>query len=76
MGAAEGTKMDDDFVEMERVSGVWWMVWLIYCINSIAALCLENGHNVRAGRGVADEDERVPAAESNFACQDGRRQRW
>jgi len=27
MGAAEGTKMDDDFVEMERV---WKLNWMFY----------------------------------------------
>ena len=39
-------------------------------------LWVENGHYLRTDRGVADEDQRVPAAQSDFARQNGGRQRW
>lgn len=62
MGAAEGTKMDDDFVEMERVRNLF-KYYLNFFINSY--LMPENGYYVRVSGRAPDEDERIPPAQSN-----------
>lgn len=82
MGGAEGTKLDLDFMEMERVSNYSDGRFIKVTCGDVHFLTFlndfwtttENRRDGRAGGGVADKNERVPAAESDSTGQDGGRQ--
>lgn len=62
IGGVEGTKLDVDFVDMERVSVLYYTILNIS--HSQLLKCLENRRYLRVGRRTPDENQRVLAAES------------
>jgi hypothetical protein len=65
MGGAEGTKLDLDFMEMERVSE---LLRRSSTQNYFQLLPFpENGRHSGAHRRIADENQRIPSAKSNGA---------
>lgn len=75
VGGAEGTKLDDDFTEMEKARlnpphpGQESQYVLLRCVSSHSHLgspvspLPEGGHHVPGSVGHHDQDHRVPAAE-------------
>lgn len=63
IGGVEGTKLDVDFVDMERVSVLYYKMLNIFH-KQLLPKFLENRRNLRVGRRTPDENQRVLAAES------------
>lgn len=78
MGGAEGTKLDLDFMDMERVSICLNVMlskvaddysWNYFCVVA------ENWRNKWVGRRDTNQNQRVPSAKSNSKSKNGGRQR-
>ena len=77
MGAAEGTKMDEDFVEMERVCSSWIFSRSKYLIDSIyKKKYVENGYNIRVSGGTSNENQGVSSTQPNCQGQNGSGERY
>lgn len=77
MGGAEGTKLDLDFMDMEKV--ILFLVAMLQCTamakqygNSFCfGYFTENRCNRRTGGRTTSENKRISAAKSNGPCQNG-----
>lgn len=69
IGGAEGTKLDLDFMDMERVC-IDLQIKTMYRV----LLFAENGCDLRAGGRATSEDEGVPSTQPDRPSKNGRRQ--